>query len=107
MSKCTPGPWRAGPGGRILAPEPQTVLVCRVGAYDDPDLLPYCRERWQADARLIAAAPELLNALERLFDEYEDRRAQFCEDPLWKKWERVEVFEEAGRLLDELKGDKT
>jgi len=66
MSKCTPGPWRAGPNGRVFAPNPQTVLVCRVGAYDDPDLLPYCRERWDDDTRLIAAAREMFDVLKAM-----------------------------------------
>jgi len=66
MSKHTPGPWRAGPNGRVFAPDLQNVLVCRVGAYDFPDHLPYCQERWDGDTRLIAAAPEMLEALEKM-----------------------------------------
>jgi len=102
MSKHTPGPWAVGPdlevfyapnGCGITRPLRLTSLVGRT-------------EEDVANAHLIAAAPELLDALERLFDEYEDRRGQFCEDLIWKKWERVDVVEEARRLLDELKGEK-
>ena len=94
MNRYTPGPWRAGPGGRILAPEPQTVLVCRVGAYDDPELLPYCRERWQADAQMIAAAPELLAALEGL-----------TEGPLSLN-ELNELMADAREVIAKAKGEK-
>ena len=103
MSKHTPGPWAVGPDLEVFyapngAPITRPLRLTSMDGRTEEDV---------ANAKLIAAAPELLAALEGLFDEYEDRRAQFCEDPLWKKWERVEVFEEAGRLLDELKGDKT
>lgn len=65
--KYTPGPWRiagtatgyitnTGKGGR--------VQVAVVGAYDDKKLLPFNKERWDADASLIAAAPDLYEAHE-------------------------------------------
>ena len=66
MSKHTEGPWQARSGGRVFAPEAQDVLVCRVGAYGDPDLLAVAGERWKADAKMIAAAPAMLAVLERL-----------------------------------------
>jgi hypothetical protein len=67
--KYTPGPWRiagtatgyitnTGKGGR--------VQVAVVGAYDDKELLPFNKERWDADARLIAAAPDLYEALDAI-----------------------------------------
>jgi len=101
MSKHTPGPWAVGPdleifyspnGCGVTRPLRLTSLVGRT-------------EEDVANAHLIAAAPELLDSLERLFDEYDDRRAQFGSDPLWKKWEDVDAVEEARRLLDELKGE--
>lgn len=62
MPKHTPGPWRvAGKRtGYIHGPD---VQVCIVGNYRDTELLPFNKERWDADARLIAAAPDLLAAL--------------------------------------------
>lgn len=65
MSKHTPGPWRATSGGRVIAQDGEWRLqVCKVGAFDDPEMLRHSKSRWEADARLIAAAPELLAALD-------------------------------------------
>ncbi len=59
----TAGPWRAAKSGYIFGPD---VQVANVGDYKDRELLPFNKERWDADARLIAAAPELLAALREL-----------------------------------------
>ena len=67
MSKHTPGPWRATSGGRVVAQNGRSIVqVCRVGDYADSGLLEFCRERWDADTRLIASAPAMLLALEML-----------------------------------------
>ena len=67
MSKHTEGPWRAAPAGRVVAQDGEWWLqVCKVGAFDDPDMLVHCKSRWEADANLIAAAPEMLEALEKM-----------------------------------------
>jgi hypothetical protein len=62
--KHTPGPWRKGgvSGGAVWFGEKMVAAVYG----DDPD----CKadERMQANARLIAAAPDLLSALERAKD---------------------------------------
>lgn len=64
MSKHTPGPWTAGNVGVIWAPdENRRLIVARVGAFQDREVLHFSRKRWTADARLIAAAPDLLAAL--------------------------------------------
>jgi len=99
MSKGTPGPWdRDG-----------IYYLLRFGRKNDGPWDDEIEEgNWmpdEVDADLIAAAPRLWSALEALFDEYDDRRAQFGSDPLWKKWEDVDAVEEARRLLDELKGE--
>ena len=65
----SPSPWRrAGENsGHIWAPDGDGVVqVAIVGAYSSRDILSFNRERWDADARLIAAAPEMLAALERV-----------------------------------------
>ena len=64
-TRHTPGPWRKRDHGFIYAPDGEhfETLVARVGAFHDEELLPFSRERWTADAHLIAAAPELLAAL--------------------------------------------
>jgi hypothetical protein len=67
-TRFTPGPWRfitgyimgsdgVGPYG------PREVQVGTVGAYRDSELLPFNKERWDADGALIAAAPALYEAL--------------------------------------------
>lgn len=75
----TPGPWHfaawdgfngldgegnthtaaPGWGGERVVHDEESVIVCSPG--DERG------ERWEADGRLIAAAPELLTALENLF----------------------------------------
>lgn len=55
----TPGPWKAR-GRLILADDDRETIVCEVtGSPDNPES--------QADARLIAAAPEML-ALLKIID---------------------------------------
>lgn len=53
--KHTPGPWSSN-GSEILAQDKIHIV-----AYINPD---YSNEMWIGDARLIAAAPELLEALQ-------------------------------------------
>jgi hypothetical protein len=108
MSKHTPGPWVLV--GNSIKSRKADCIVVRLPADTDcvGDESDQQIERWDADSNLIAAAPELLNALEGLFEEYEDRRAQFGSgifgSAIWKKYEDVVAIEEARRLLDELKG---
>ncbi len=58
----------------------------------------------QANARLIILAPELLEALNNLLEEYEDRRSQFGSDILWKKHEDINVIKKVRSVLDKIKG---
>ena len=70
MSGHTPGPWAVNEwsggwtvyGGRM--PLATGVEVARIAPVDDE------RERNEADARLIAAAPDLLAACEALLGEF-------------------------------------
>lgn len=57
MSKHTPGPWR-DEGYRISAQRGETTVVDLRSCMGGDDV--------QADARLIAAAPELLAALQKI-----------------------------------------
>lgn len=62
--KGTPGPWHyegAEDGGRVLAMDDRQTIV------HQPPCNPY-NEQVRADARLIAAAPELLEALNLVLD---------------------------------------
>lgn len=68
MSKYTPGPWRvfAGTGFDYLGIEgenDQTVVIYGLDG-DDGGVRGSTKEEAEANARLIAAAPELLEALE-------------------------------------------
>src|SRR5690349_19285839 len=55
MSQHTPGPWKVNlPGLKVLATDPRGTIICEVsGAESNPQA--------RADARLIAAAPRMLN----------------------------------------------
>ena len=58
MSAHTPGPWRVDRSGALLGVNvvAPTDWICKVGLSDRPNVM--------EDARLIAAAPELLEAME-------------------------------------------
>ena len=71
MSEHTPGPWEQV-ADSIKSRKADCVVV-RLPAQTDRvgDESPEQLERWNADARLIAAAPELLEALENLLKVHE------------------------------------
>ncbi len=46
---------------------------------------------------------ELMNALQELMDEYEDRKCQFGDEYLWDKHEDATVIENANRLIAKVK----
>jgi hypothetical protein len=87
MSKHTPGPWAwsdddfddslKGPGG-------QDVLSAGVTATDDP----YVRVGL-VDANLIAAAPELLDALKACAAQMEDTVYMDESDPFLDAWKQA------------------
>lgn len=60
MSKHTPGPWRDIDGQEVHAGKAEDRLICQCHAG-------FYEERW-ANARLIAAAPAMLDALKRIAD---------------------------------------
>ena len=67
----TPGPWRVTPG--ITQMSDMGTTVCHLGAigiYSDAEE----HGDRSADARLIASAPDLLDALRRLSDQCERMR---------------------------------
>lgn len=74
MSKHTPGPWFAGPDNYIWRRHPTDLYQYGGGVAGDAPLAGVFASPsdWvnkfpvEANARLIAAAPELLEALERL-----------------------------------------
>jgi hypothetical protein len=87
--KHTPGPWtverghdgRIGRDGRIRDVQVTIALVTRGVDLDPDDDLG--GPTFEANARLIAAAPELLAALKTLFDDYK-RLADSGDCGFWK-----------------------
>jgi hypothetical protein len=67
QAKHTPGPWAANDDGLVLGNldnyEGEAPLVCTCGSADDFNMEP---DLHLANARLIAAAPDLLDALETI-----------------------------------------
>ena len=79
MSEPTPGPWKIESGGWsrqkgtaefVLGSDGQTVVAeCHTGGGEVNDS-EYGRAQTKADARLIAAAPDLLEALEAMAERF-------------------------------------
>ena len=67
MSNHTPGPWEIkrhfDPGYKNISAQKHTALAQVVWCMEDEDRSPEC----EANAHLIAAAPDLLEALEKVF----------------------------------------
>ena len=65
-NRFTPGPWRVfgRMTGKVISENaPGIVEICETGDFRDAELVPFNAERWNADAHLIAAAPDMLEAL--------------------------------------------
>ena len=70
MSKHTPGPWRVEADGVIVGPSNGFSPFGGCGCCDSPWMNGHDGEACQANARLIAAAPELLGALKDMGARY-------------------------------------
>lgn len=94
MTQHTPGPWKtiATTTHPLRIVNRESTIVCNVLA--DADTMPECT----ANARLIAAAPELLELLEAAYDRFTDNDMQPPNHEL-KKWlTQVEaVFDSLGK----------
>ena len=70
MSNHTPGPWEIkrhfDPGYKFISAPKHTALAQVVWCMEDEDRSPEC----EANAHLIAAAPELLEALQEALDDW-------------------------------------
>lgn len=64
MSKHTPGPWKLS-GANTVHSDEAKCIVAFVGTANE-EVREFSGARQRADARLIAAAPDLLEALEGL-----------------------------------------
>ena len=98
ISYAAPGPWKVLSDGRIVSEHPECrSSIAQVFSMND----------WaEGNARLIAAAPELLDALKGLLAEYEDQRDQFGNDPLWQKHSDIEAVEAARIAIIEAGGEE-
>lgn len=114
MNKHTPGPWTTCCLDRC----PHHVyglngdeIICDL-LHNEPNCAGYDKhsgivtiDQRQANARLMAAAPELLQALENLLCEYEDRECQFGDDYLWVKHEDRITIDHARLTIAKAKGE--
>jgi hypothetical protein len=68
-NKWTPGPWttEADPDNESLLVNSMRGIVCGISLWEDDG--PEAQARKKADARLIATAPEMADALQALVDE--------------------------------------
>ena len=73
MNKHTPGPWNRIKGDRNVYSAAGTV--CKTPAILGGGS---AATNWEANARLIAAAPDLLEALENLLDAYSKPDQRMC-----------------------------
>ena len=88
-AKFTPGPWVQHPSfpwiikqdQRPIADAEDGVTVCNTTAHEGSGFFP-TPEEGRANARLIAAAPELLEALQWALD------AMAARNPVWTEGER-------------------
>jgi hypothetical protein len=99
MSKHTPGPWVArhdGNGGNFWLKAPNgKYIISGCGCCDSP-YLP--SDNPDADARLIAAAPELLEALEKM-------RSVFLDMDGTHGWAEQAATEAADAAIRKAKGE--
>jgi hypothetical protein len=78
---ATPGPWRSPTKstGHVFTDGSRAdigvTLICEVGAYNDKALLPFNKDRWDADRTLIAAAPVMATLIAKLAAENERLRS--------------------------------
>jgi hypothetical protein len=87
MDKPSPGPWTED-GGIIVDAEDNGVAVLEevtyeIDANEDSEVRPMDRGRLERNARLIASAPELLEALHGYTDGYEVEDGCECERCTW------------------------
>lgn len=73
----TPGPWSVqGRHQMEVSGPPGTIIICDIGRSGAPSEEIYATG--QADARLIAAAPDLLAALASITDECHEQRKTYA-----------------------------
>lgn len=90
--KHTPGPWVKDRHGQLRSPQGKQVGVWDAGiAWVQRD------EESEANARLIAAAPDLLEALKQAVDREEYGKEEGDEVPQWLLDARAAIAKAEGR----------
>ena len=97
MSKHTPGPWQIkrhfDPGYKFISAQKHTALAQVVWCMEDEDRSPEC----EANAHLIAAAPDLLGALNSLLEYLHEYDLDYPE--------AAPVFDKARAAIAKAKGE--
>ena len=105
--KFTPGPWKArGTLGPLRAEHlkgPFVIEVAATGQYLTT-MNGWRSDQQEVDARLMAAAPELLDALTNLLDWAENQCGLSGNDECYGAFDSEEIVT-ASRLLERLKGE--
>lgn len=77
MSEHTPGPWRTDQNHDVTIIEIWSATERKIGEIYEDDYAVLGPEDW-ANARLIAAAPEMLEALKAVIKEYREGYGLNC-----------------------------
>ena len=98
----SPLPWRGDKAGFITAPDTprHDVQVAKVGNFFDKELLPFNRERWQADIDLIVEAVNSHAALKARIEELE-QSVDMLES---NARVQAKLLADTGRRAEELEG---
>lgn len=105
MAKFTKGPWESMGlmevdgeefAGVILTPTQREEMACRQLRYDGQDLAHCYGKNAEKNAHLMAAAPDLYEAVKELLD-------TFCDD---ERWDDTQVVIMAKKALAKAKGKK-
>lgn len=92
--KHTPGPWRTTPNGVVTS---DSCQISHVGETSRPADMVCNFERWDADARLIAAAPDMLHALNLALEYWQDRQQRYKNrSPAWVQEARAAIAKALG-----------
>jgi hypothetical protein len=94
MSEHTPGPWHVEP----LESETDALAICKAHDGAVATIVPWdtLDETDYANACLIAAAPELLEVLERIANDWEEGKGASHTEFEYRKWARAAIAKARG-----------
>ena len=102
MSKHTPGPWKVVENGNplssgivaIIQHSPERLLTVEEDHFGGPWCAP---DTWEANGRLIAAAPDLLEALSIMYDYHHADECKLGDDTAECLMMRAAIAKAEGR----------